>query len=92
MAEGNLKYPQLLKIMGLIEAKTTSTTGITPYVFPGKKKLKCLVCTACISIILVVTCDNCEHTWTLCHKSQLRQIIGKEGKNKKWNDNPNYIV
>ena len=40
-------------------------------------------------IILVVTCDNCEHTWTLCHKSQLRQIIGKEGKNKKWNDNPN---
>ena len=46
MAEGNLKYSgQLLKIMGLIEAKTTSTTGITPYVFPGKKKkkLKCLV-------------------------------------------------
>ena len=49
-------------------------------------------CTACISIILVVTCDNCEHTWTLCHKSQLRQIIGKEGKNKKWNDNPNYTL
>ena len=41
MAEGNLKYSgQLLKIMGLIEAKTTSTTGITPYVFPGKKKTK----------------------------------------------------